>query len=158
MPFFEKQNSKDCSVHSLNNAMGRVIITPEEVSAEIDKRVAAYASILSLPLDSKVVSIYKKQLVDNDTFFSAESVWYAAAALGRCTLPKRLAYPGSLTPEIVHKDHLIFLGKGKEGEPHAVGVRNGEIYDSLNKSNTPIPLTEENISAIYKQVLGVYAI
>lgn len=153
--FHERQNSKDCSVHSLNNALGRVIITPDEVSSEIEKRIASYAKALGEPLDSKRVLKYRKGLSKNNTFFSAESVWYASAALGRSLVPTQVKYEEAVGG-IHTRGNLIFLGRGIDGPHHAVGARGGMIYDSLN-TGPPVPLTDENVKKIYKEVLGVFA-
>ena len=156
--FFERQNSKDCSVHSLNNSLGRVVITPEEVTAEMERRVGAYALALGLPPDSKEVKKYRNGLAENDTFFSAECAWYASAALGRSKVPKQLNYRGSVTPEILSHRNLIFLGKVEDGSYHAVGARDGKVYDSLNIDVAPEPLTDDTIKDIYKEVMGVFAL
>ena len=155
--FFEKQKSKDCSVHSLNNALGRVVITPDEVTSELGRRVGAYAQEMGLPTSSKEVKKYRDGLTEDDTFFSAECVWYAAAALGRSRVPKQIEYKGSLTPEILSRSNIIFLGKVEDGSYHAVGARNGKVYDSLNIDPLPEPLTDETIKDIYKEVMGVFA-
>lgn len=155
--FHERQNSKDCSVHSLNNAMGFVVVKPEEVSEQIAKRVRAFSSIVDY--NSDAVKSYQSGLSDpDDTFFSAESVWYAAAALGRCYVPKQIedemVYE---THSKHHKDSLIFLGEGIDGAYHAVGCRNGRIYDSLNDGPS-VELTKANIGKIYRKVLGVFCL
>ena len=149
--FHERQSSKDCSVHSLNNALGRVVITPEEVAQQIDIRVAAFAKTLDLPLTDAKVKEYKTGLTKNNTFFSADSVWYAAAALGKITVPKLIE-----RHEMLKYKNLIFLGIGKDGSNHAVGARNGFVYDSLN-DGPPEALTDEIINTIYKEILGVFA-
>lgn len=152
--FHERQNSEDCSVHSLNNALGRVTITAEEVSGEIRKRIESYARALGEPPNSKRVLKYKKGLSKNNTFFSAESVWYAAAALGRVRVPHQVPYEEAVRGKY-QKGNLIFLGKGVDGPHHAVGARGGMIYDSLN-AGPAVPLTDENVKKIYKEVLGVF--
>lgn len=150
--FHERQNSKDCSVHSFNNALGRVAITPDEVSTELERRIASYAKAIGEPVDSKMVLKYRKGLSKNNTFFSAESVWYAAAALGKSKVPVQIKYEDALAS----KRGLIFLGRGIEGPHHAVGARGGMIYDSLN-TGPAVPLTDENVKKIYKEVLGVFS-
>lgn len=154
--FHERQNSKDCSVHSLNNAIGREVITTEEVSRELEKRISSYARALGEPLDSKKVLKYRKSLSKNNTFFSAESVWYAAAALGKSTVPKQVKYEEAVAGGKYANSSLVFLGRGIDGPHHAVGARGGMIYDSLN-TGPAVPLTDENIKKIYKEVLGVFA-
>ena len=158
--FFERQNEEDCSVHSLNNALGRVVITPEEVSGEIERRVSAFANTLGDEPDSARVVKYAQGLATDETFFTAESVWYAAVGLGRCGVPRRMEYDfvKGLTPEILAKKHLILLGESVEDSPHAIGVRNGFIYDSLNEEDEPpVPLTDENIKKKYKNVYAIFA-
>jgi len=137
--------------------MGWVVITPEEVSAEIEKRVAAFAEQLRKKPDSKAVKKYRKSLSTHNTFFTAESVWYAAAALGRTGVPERITveFTGTLTPEILAKKHLIFLGKISDGSHHAVGARFGYIYDSLN-DGPAVPLNDANLRKIYSEVLGIF--
>ena len=146
--FHERQTSKDCAVHSLNNAMGWEVISPEEVSGEIDKRVEIYTKALG----TKRGKAYRDSLSEDNTFFSAEAVWYASAALGRTGIPKPIEYKDIDT----YKDrHMILLGIVPDGSRHAVGVRQGLIFDSLN-DGPAVPLTDENIKKIYKEVLGVF--
>jgi hypothetical protein len=66
-------------------------------------------------------------------------------------VPVQIKYEDAL----LSKQGLIFLGRGIEGPHHAVGARGGMIYDSLNKGSA-VPLTDENIKKIYKEVLGVF--
>lgn len=150
MPFHERQTSKDCAVHSLNNAMGWVVITPDEVSEQIEIRVKAFASLVG---DSEAIKKYKASLSEHDTFFSAESVWYAAAALGRTGIPKLIEEKD--LGKYRNVKHMIFLGLVHDGSHHAVGARGGFIYDSLNEGPA-VPLTDENIRKIYKEILGIF--
>jgi hypothetical protein len=156
--YYERQTSKDCSVHSLNNALGWSVVKPEEVSKEIERRVAAFAQVLGEPMDSKKVKTYWNGLANDGTFFCAECVWYAAASMGRSTVPKKIEdYDGkTLTDSITNKEHLIFLGKRRDGAYHAVGARFGFIYDSLN-DGPAVPLIQENINEIYSKVFAVFA-
>lgn len=157
MEYYERQTSKDCSVHSFNNALGYRAITPEEVSNEISRRVYAYADVLRMPADSKKVVKYWRKLAHDGTYFCAECVWYAAAALGRATVPQKIRdFDGRiLTEDIATRPHLIFLGQLHDGSPHAIGARYGRFYDSLH-DGPPLPLTQENMDTIYGKVLGIF--
>ena len=155
--FHEKQRAQDCSIHSLNNALGRKAVDSTQVLNEIKKRVHAYADVLKLPLTDKAVKKYRKTLSNGKTFFSAESVWYAAAALGQGRIPRQIEWLGTLTPAMIGASGLIVLGKTKDDTYHAVGARDGKIFDSLNKGE-PHELTVENLNAIYSTILGVFEV
>lgn len=160
--FFERQSddSQNCSVHSLNNALGFHALDSNVVNKSIDKRIELFARFMGMvPTDPKL-ALYKGKLSTNKTFFSAESVWIAAQELGIMKSPIAISgFGGNYThvkSEMLGMN-LIILGIRKDGAYHAVAARNGMIYDSLNKGG-PVLLSDENLSIIYKKVFAAYRI
>lgn len=153
--FFERQKSKNCTIHSLNNAMGAPVITAKEVNSHIDKRIAVVAKYLGMPKTDEVFVRAKERMVDGKTHFSAETVWRAAVGLGRIRKPKPVpGFQGKVLP-VMKELRLVILGKGRDGEYHAVGARHGYIFDSLNKGD-PVPLNNTNLYKIYSKVFAAF--
>jgi len=87
--YFEKQNNRDCTLHSLNNAFGKVIISKDEVLEYIDKQSRRYQQSLektkgySKKQVQELVLNFKEKMCTQKTYFSAEITWKAAQKLGR---------------------------------------------------------------------------
>lgn len=159
--FFERQSesSKNCSVHSLNNALGYTAVTPESVAANIDKRLETFARYMGMvPTDPKL-RFYRDRMATGNTFFSADAVWRAAQDMGIIEKPVPISGFGGdfafLRPDMVGM-RLVILGIGHDGAYHATAVRDGLLYDSLK--DEPVPLTDENLSEIYKRIFAAFQI
>lgn len=164
--YFEKQNSRDCVIHSLNNAHGHQVISKENILAYIDTAVDRYEKKLisrgQSPKDvKKKVKHYKKTLSDKGTYFSAELVWKAAQYYG--TVGDYIHVNGySYEYASVEKTFMDWAKKmpvvvlGEIGkERHAIAVRNEMIYDS--EKDGPIPLTDANMKKCLDVIYGAYA-
>lgn len=169
--YHETQKARDCSVHSLNNAVGRRAITPEEVVSEIKRRVSAFRDEAErLGFSKADAAAYRRSLADGKTYFTAEAVWVAALALGRIgAMPQNIegAIEDAKTLEPAHflvdRVHaggaaLIILGKTNDDTYHAVAVREGKIRDSLKDGDDLLDFSQEALKATYKEIFGVYAI
>lgn len=164
--FFERQNSRDCVLHSLNNAHGKVVVTKEEVLKYIDKTIQTYEdNLLSRGQPEKVVKKkaqeYRKKLADKDTYFSAEVVWKAAqnsGTVGDFVQLTGYAYEyadvNTTFMSWAKKLPVVVLGENQK-ERHAIAVRNEMIYDSENQK--PVPLTNENMKKSLEVVFAAYA-
>lgn len=164
--YHELQNAKDCSIHSLNNALGRRAITPQEAISEIARRVAAFREEAQ-KLGGNILNVtnYEKSLSDGKTYFTAEAVWVAALSLGRISaIPRVLEgavkgmepVPSLFDRVLVAKAQLIMLGKTKDDTYHAVAVRNGNIHDSLRPK--PLEFSQLTLASIYAEIFGVYVL
>lgn len=159
--FFERQNERDCTIHSLNNASGRVVVTKKQVLEKIDRMVADFAKTHDDPAQ---VEKYKKQLTVKNSFFSAETVWDTAIELG--TVASMSPVPGfggdfadlDHLPSWIIKAHLVFLGLDAKGHPHAVGARDGRIYDSQRWRAGPLPLDNKNLGFVLSRVFALFVV
>lgn len=162
MDFFERQpdDSKNCSVHSLNNALGYHAINPDQVVKSIDDRIEKFARYMGMSPNDPKLKYYKGKLSTNNTFFSANSVWLAAQDLGIMKPPTPIPGFGGdyvhVTPQMLGMN-LIILGVRKDGAYHATAARNGFFYDSLNKGD-PVPLSDETLNSVYKKVFAAYKV
>lgn len=161
--YFEKQREQDCTVHALNNAAGREVITKEEVVAHIEKLVKEYVKEHQGNVSAKDLRNYRKRFSNKKTtFFTAEIVWMAARDLGRIEGWSPIyGFGGPSFSSVSYiKDtlprHVVVLGIEPKGAHHAIAVRDGNIYDSLRK--TPAPLTDAEMKKSLVQVLGAFAI
>ena len=144
-------------MHSLNNAMGRVAVTSQEVGQYVERMVAE-AQIES----EKERNRYKRQLAGGkNTYFAAEVVWRAAMALGR--IGPQMVIPGfsGRFAKVAHLPkplpaHMVLLGVEPREGRHAVAVRNGVLYDSLRES--PVPFTDAELAKSLSHVFGAYAV
>lgn len=163
--YFEKQNEQDCTIHALNNAVGRTIITKEEVVDYIDELVEKYAE-KHKEGTAKDLKEYRKRFSNKrTTFFTAEIVWMTARALGRIkgwspiygfggpgfNSVRYLKAMGDRMPK-----HIVVLGIEPRGAHHAIAVRDGMIFDSLRKK--PVLLTDEEMKKSFDDILGSYSI
>ena len=154
--YFQRQDkdSKDCSVISLNNALGYEAITPEEVVDDIEERIRSVAEYLAMDpedTDNPALVNIRKSVMNEDTNFRAESVWDAAVKKG--ALQRK---PRPLGPKDMVEGGLIFLGKRKDGALHASAARAGLFLDSLEKE--PVPLAPETILKNYEEIFAIYKI
>jgi hypothetical protein len=159
--FFERQNDRDCTIHSLNNAMGRVVVTKEQVLRHIRNHTDAYAASHT----SEETRRYRDKMAEGNSFFTAETVWKTAQDLG--TIGPAVPIPGfagefadleQQLPSWVLKAPLVFLGLDTKGNTHAVGARDGYIYDSQRWSKGPKPLTNHNLSKSLSRVFALFTI
>lgn len=169
--YFEGQKSKDCVIHSLNNAFGRQVVTKPEVLSHIDQVVemqmqkfaggggVAAMSNQELGRREKVI---RAKYSSGRTFFAADIVWETAKKSG--TYAMHMPIPGfsspflrieTLTPEILSRP-IVVLGGNHNGGTHAIAIRNGFIYDSERKKDGPRPLTREELGKSLKKVFGAY--
>lgn len=167
--YFEGQSSKDCVIHSLNNAFGRRIVTKPEVLQYIDRRVARemekFASSPGMTLNDleRREKVMRARYSSGKTFFAADVVWDCAKEKGAYSLHTPI--PGFttpflrmsvMTPEVVAHP-IVLLGGNKDGGTHAVALRSGLIYDSERTREGPRPLTKEEVKLSLPKVFGAYA-
>jgi len=158
--FFEKQNDRDCTIHSLNNAVGHVVITKQQVLDRIE-RLTKQFSETHTPEETKH---YRGQMAAGDSFFSAETVWDTAKELG--TIGTVSPIPGfggdfanlETLPSWVLGASLVFLGLDAKGHPHAIAARDGKIYDSQKWANGPKPLTNAGLSKSMNRVFALFIV
>jgi len=168
MQYFEGQNSKDCVLHSINNAFGREVVTKDEVLQHIEEKAQELKSKLEeqgLP-EHEIIKRVKKlrtRYSSGRTFFAADIVWDTVKSKGLFT--NHLPIPGfsspyikmsSMTPEILQKP-IVILGGDHHGGTHAIAVRNGFIYDSeRTKEGRPVPLNLAELKKSIPKVFGAY--
>jgi hypothetical protein len=162
MSYFEQQREQDCTIHSLNNAMGLKVITKDEVVGYIDKLVQEYREEKKIEISRSDEINYRKRFSNKRTsFFTAEIVWRAAQDLGR--IGPQIPIPGFSGAFAKIKNlpkptpnHIIMLGvEPKEGH-HAIAIRDGVIFDSLRSK--PVPLTEDQLKKSLRDIFGAYVI
>lgn len=165
--YFEGQNSKDCVIHSLNNAFGRRVVTKDEVLKHIEHKVADLVNTLEkkgTPEDivkSKVLKL-RERYSDGKTFFAADIVWDTAKKKG--VFHSYVAIPGfssphvrmsSITPQVAAKPIVVLGGDGK-GFTHAIACRSGMIYDSERVAEGPVPLEINELKKSLPKVFSAY--
>lgn len=167
IPYFEGQNSKDCVLHSMNNAFGRKVVDKQEVLNLINMKAAKLAQDMvgkgSTEKEiSKAVNKLRNRYSSGSTFFAADIVWETVKNKGLYS--KYLPIPGfssphirfsSLTPQILAKP-IIILGGDNNGGTHAIAVRGGNIYDSERAKEGPVPLTLAHLKKSLPKVFGAY--
>ena len=166
--YFEAQHSKDCVLHSLNNAFGKCVVTKDEVLAYIEKKIVKVLDDLRAKgaapseLHSREVEM-RSRYSSGRTFFSADIVWETAKEKGlyyaTYTIPG-LATPhvdmSRVTPEVT-KRPIVILGGDFRGATHAIASRNGYIYDSERFREGPVELTKPQLIKSLPKVFGAYA-
>jgi hypothetical protein len=158
--FFEKQQDRDCVVHSLNNAVGRVVVTKAQVLKRIDKLTAEFGAAHS-PEETKR---YSDSLAVGGTFFSADVVWDTAKSLG--TIGEVVVMPGfggdfadlDTLPSWVRSSSLAVLGLDMKGRPHAIAARGGVLYDSQRWREGPRPLNNSELSKMLSRVVSLFVV
>jgi hypothetical protein len=161
--FFERQTDRDCSVHSLNNAVGRRVITPSEVVANVNERAREFAAKRGLDVQDSAVRMFRDRLTDGGTFFAADAVWQAARSLGRIgpIIPvpgfggsfAKVAY---LPPWVRGEASVVVLGLAPGHRMHAIAIRNGQIVDSVHPA--PVPLTDKALAKSLEKVFAAYVV
>ena len=163
--FFEAQKARDCCIHSLNNSLGRVVVTKKQVLEFIEGKAKKYAKDNDVSDDSDAVSQFKNTLMTNNTFFTAQVVWDTAKALG--TIGGVSPIPGfggnfanvdSLPSWVREKSSLVLLGIDKYKSPHAIAVRRGKIYDSQLHSRGPRLFTNAELHKSLDKIFGAYVV
>jgi len=159
MAFFERQNDRDCTIHSLNNAMGRQVVTKKQVLDYVKRLTDRYAAAGHSADETKR---FRDKMAKDDTFFTADVVWSAAKNLG--TVGRISPVPGfggdfanlDSLPSWVRNGHLVFLGLDPKGHPHAVGARGGYIYDSQRWSDGAKPLNNMEMAKVMGRVFALF--
>jgi hypothetical protein len=167
--YFEGQSSKDCVIHSLNNAFGWRVVTKPEVLDYINRRVEEeMAKFRNNPniTDSdlnKREKVMRARYSSGKTFFAADVVWDCAKNKGAYKLHTPI--PGfttpflrmeAMTPEVMSHP-IVLLGGNSNGGTHAVALRMGMIYDSERTREGPRPLSREELKESLPKVFGAYA-
>lgn len=165
--YFEGQNSKDCVIHSLNNAFGRRVVTKDEVLKHIECKVAELVRSLerkNTPEDivqNKVLKL-RERYSDGKTFFAADIVWDTAKKKG--VFHSYVSIPGfssphvrmsSITPQVAAKP-IVVLGGDDNGGTHAIACRKGMIYDSERVREGPVPLDINQLKKSLPKVFSAY--
>jgi hypothetical protein len=160
--YFERQtdDSKNCAVHALNNALGYAAIKPEDVVRSIEARLKTFARMLGMPSNDPKLQTYRARLMTNKTFFQADAVFIAAEEKG--LIYKPTAVPGfagtyAQVNDDLLQSSLVVLGVRNDSAYHAVAARNGMIYDSLNR-DAAVPLTNDNLALTYKNIFAAFII
>lgn len=167
--YFEGQSSRDCVIHSLNNAFGYTVITKPEVIDYIERRVQREMEKFKnnpnmTPTDlSRREKVMRARYSSGKTFFAADVCWDCAQEKGAFKL--HVAIPGFTTPFLhmevmtpeVTNFPIVLLGGGTKGGTHAIAVRKGYIYDSERTTEVPPPLSKEEVKKSLPKVFGAYA-
>jgi thioredoxin reductase len=162
--YFEKQNERDCVIHSLNNAMGRNVINKQEVLEYIAERERELAKkLMEMGIDEKEVKRrckqFRNKVATGESYFSAEIVWQAAKDMGRIGEPREISgYNGEWWVEKdmgkYMRDGFVVLGEKNRGFKHAIAVRGGYIYDS--EIGEPIEYNEDNMRKLMIEIYSAY--
>ena len=158
--FFEKQSDKDCTVHSLNNSMGAVVVTKQQVLEKIDVLTKKFAETHT----PEQVKKYRSQMAEGKSFFAAEIVW--DTAMERGTVSAVSPVPGfggdfadlDTLPSWVKESSLVFLGLDSKGRPHAIAARGGKIYDSQRWSDGPKQMTNANLGKAMNRIFALITV
>lgn len=168
MQYFEGQNSKDCVLHSINNAFGKEVVTKEEVLKHIEGKVRDLRRKLEqngVPEAEieKNVKKMRNRYSSGKTFFAADIVWDTVKSKG--LFSQHVPVPGfsspyiklsSLTPEVMKKP-IVVLGGDHHGGTHAIAIRDGMIYDSERaKEGRPAQLSLSELKKSIPKVFGAY--
>lgn len=165
--YFEKQNDKDCLVHSFNNAFGRQVLQKQQVLDYIYQRAEVIYEkwckkrTPHAKIDEKMDAFFHSVMHDKNTFFTAQVVWKAAQKLGIINRIIRIPelsnsrYLEGSIPDWATKKPIVILGESPYGFNHAIAVRDMMIYDSEMKN--PLPWSLENLAKCLKTVHGGYA-
>jgi hypothetical protein len=165
--YFEGQQSRDCTLHSFNNAFGRQIVTKDAVLARIESLVRELTHNLIEKMVppaeiAKRVARMRNQYSSGRTFFSADVVWDTGKDLGAYKV--RMPIPGfsspyirfgSMTPDVVARP-IVVLGGDHKGNRHAIAVRGGLIYDSERYREGPRPLNKDELKRSLPDVYNGY--
>lgn len=163
MAYFERQHSRDCSVHSLNNAVGYQAITPSEVLDSVNERAADFAKRNGYGLMDEKVQKFRDRLADHGSFFAADAVWRAAQELGR--IGPVVNVPGfggkfsrvSMLPQWARENaSVVVLGLAPGNRMHAIAIRDGLIYDSVKER--PKPLTDKELARSLTKIFAAYVV
>jgi hypothetical protein len=159
--YFEPQRSKDCVIHSLNNAMGGRVISKDEVMAFIRSQAARIAA----ERGSVEAERYARSMSTGTTFFTAEVVWQAAESLGRIRKPAPIpgfsgafAIVSSLPEWIRTGSNIVLLGLEIEGNHHAIAVHDGMLLDSLHHKKGPVEFNDRELSKRMSNVFAAYLV
>lgn len=159
--FFEKQNEKDCLIHSINNAFGKSILTKDQVLDHIRKtaeKIHAKWCCTKEDPHEKVQAYLDSVMLDKNTMFSAEVIW--RAAVSSKAVRRAVKIPGFSSryslkiPDWVKDKPVVILGEAKSGMNHAIALRKGMIFDSENPK--PVPYTPENLAKSLVEVHAAY--
>jgi hypothetical protein len=167
MPYFEGQNSKDCVIHSINNAFGKEVVTKDQVLKHIEDKVQKLKKTMEeqgLPEDdiAKRTKRMKTRYSSGRTFFAADIVWDTVKSNG--VYHSYVTIPGfsspyiklsSITPEVAKKP-IVILGGDNNGGTHAIAVRNGMILDSERAKEGAVPLNLAELKKSIPKVFGAY--
>lgn len=167
--YFEAQNSRDCVLHSLNNAFGRRVVDKRLVLRHIEetvaRRLAEERASGASPSELRTLEReLRERFSSGGTFFAADIVWDAAQRYGAFGQYGRV--PGVATPALdlkgvlkgpVGRLPIVVLGGDNRGGTHAIAVRGGRIYDSERTKEGPVPLSREQLLRSLPRVFGAYA-
>jgi hypothetical protein len=167
--YFEGQNSRDCVIHSLNNAFGRTVVTKPEVIEYIERRVAKEMekfrespNMTPDDLDRRE-KVMRARYSSGKTFFAADIVWLCAKDKGAYKV--HVSIPGfttpflrmeAMTPSVVAHP-IVLLGGNSGGGTHAVAIRGGMLFDSERIKEGPRPLTKPELKKSLPKIFGAYA-
>lgn len=158
--YFEKQNSKDCILHSFNNAFGFKAIDKPGLLDYIEQRVRHDMEAGGRGTERDIRLRYS----GGKTLFSADVAWDYAQKIG--VYAERVRLPGFSTPFLnmkaakdpaVASHPIVVLGGDYEGNMHAIAIRDGMIYDSERHDEGPRPLTKRELERSIPKVFGAYA-
>jgi hypothetical protein len=167
--YFEGQSSRDCVIHSLNNAFGCTVVTKPEVmdyiSRRIDREMEKFRQSPRMsPADlERREKVMRARYSSGKTFFAADVVWDCAKEKG--VYKVHTPIPGFTTPFLrmdvmtpqVTVHPIVLLGGNAGGGTHAVAVRGGFIYDSERRGEGARPLTKTEVKLSLPKVFGAYA-
>lgn len=164
--YFERQNEDDCLIHAINNAIGRKVLVKSQVldyiytkAEEVYRR---WCGKISNPAD-KMEKFISTTMEGKNTMFSAKIVMDAARSVG--VVKDVIKIPGftdiyidqvTPLPSWAADKSIMILGESTSGTNHAIGMRDGVIYDS--ESRAPTPFTIKSIKGIFKEIHAAYVL
>ena len=174
--YFEKQHDRDCTVQSLNNALGGRALDRSEVLKYIDRKVKEETKYVRENGGLRTAALGNKEIArrlrekyaSGNSYFAADVVWDCARDKGVISAYAEL--PGFRTPfvyqstvdmarRIMHGRAGVILGKTPGGANHAVAVRGGEtLLDTMLHGLGPRPFTIENLRKSLSEIYGAYVL
>lgn len=161
--FYERQNSKDCLIHAINNAFGSKVLLKADVIEHIyetaDNMHTKLCQANEVDGDEKV-NDFLDSVMTNNTYFSSKVVFDAAKSKKIFKSYHRVPNFSYRTKDRALKLKLpawtthipvVILGSAHSGSNHAIAVRDGLIYDSENKGD-PVKYTPNALYDILKVV------
>jgi hypothetical protein len=158
--YFERQNEQDCTIHSFNNAFGGNYIEKSEILEYIED---VLQDMQQKGASESEIEKMRDRYSTGQTSFMARIVWEAAKQKG--IYHDIIPVAGAQTPyhrfdiifesDLLRDSPIIVLGM-KKGSRHAIGIKNGRIFDSEHKSGCSIDGNKDNLIKVLSKIHGIY--